>query len=389
MLCEPEFDLSIGNTLIRKAHPHFCEKQTKVVCTQYISCCQPDISYSSLFCGINMNPALSQVFVDPNGDVELVIRDKTLVVSSRRMSAISPEFQKLFNPKDGPPLKTLVLPNEDSKAFCLICQLAHGIFISKNNTSLEMLVEITSIIRRYDIPITSTIYQTANYFFHVRTTGTLLRTLSPSEVTTLLQVARNLGSAIYRELLKDVFFLCSLEVVATGLDLGHLNLKGVACRIQIVCILWESLENYTLVSWIFTVPSSLYEIQLRLQWAIERSSGHGIEHLRKARHEIDKATANFDLYLQNAAEMEIVNKISRVVPDVRSNSMVRRLEVQIACDEQDAEASSPVSVSSTSSASSSYTNFEDIVAYSEPVDKKYDLDLGFDDSDSVRSCKTI
>jgi hypothetical protein len=338
-----------------------------------------------LFHSLNMDPAFSQTIVDPRGDVEIAIPGHTFVVSSQRMSAISPEFRAYFNGQDGPIFETLLLLDKDPKAFKMICQLAHKTFIRNKEVSLETLVEMTAIIQRYEIPSTTFVFQTVFFFFNVRTVGTLLRTIPTPDITALVQAAKNLGFQTYRELLTDIFLLCPIcrEALPEGSDLKHVQSMGTECLARIAVILRKSPED-ELSKFIFRIPRSLLDIKKILQQAMGCRWEHGPTRLRAACDQIDEARATLDLYLLNAAKMEIVGT-PQAAREFCSSSMVKRLRVQIACNEHDAETSSAVSVSSTSSC---VTEFDDIEDY-EKSDEKYDAYLCFNDSESITSSRTI
>jgi hypothetical protein len=328
-----------------------------------------------------MNQTSSQVFADPDGDVDLVIQGYVFVVSSSKMSATSPEFRKVFTSHDSLLRKTVELPNENAIAFHLVCQLAHVAFIPEAHISLETLVKLADIIRRYEIPSTSSIHEAAMFCFNERTR--LLDTISTPDLVVFLQVAKDLGSSVYTQLLEDAFLLHSfyLEALPTESKLRYLKLKSAACRIEVAKVLShptaESLDqNYLLVRWILLSGSSLRTIRCQLDQEIAHLLGHQLQQLLDARSAIDQAIEDVGSYIRCVTQQE--------VPELCSYPVVKRLEVQTAYAEEDAGASS----SATSSATSSITEFEDIDAYSASVDEQYTPYVQ-DDNHSLRSCKTI
>ncbi len=74
------------------------------------------------------------MIIDPEGDVVLEFRDEQLLVSSKVLSLVSPVFAAMFKPQfkegiqfhlaAGEPL-TVPLPEDDAKAFILLCKVVH------------------------------------------------------------------------------------------------------------------------------------------------------------------------------------------------------------------------------------------------------------------------
>jgi hypothetical protein len=339
-----------------------------------------------------MNTASSLVFDHLNSDVNLIVRRHRFSVSSSRMSAISSTFRELFKTQDNLVLKTVLLPSEDPAPFHLICQLAHDVFIPRSDVSLDMLIKLNDIIRRYNIPTTSSIHQTTMYHFDkgiVRShsvptpEGTLLR----------LQVAKSLGSATYFKLLEDMFtyYPLDVEVLSTDPDLGNIYTEGLMCRSEVVAILacsrGASLNQhktvYELMKWILSNIPSLYEVFSQLN--VEFCSSGREEELRMVCSTIEKAIERLRYIFRHTAEVNIANTtMQEEVAKVRTYPAVKRLEVQIACDKQDVEVTSPAS-----SASAYSSDFEDIKAYSGPVVKNFHPYLGLDDNSSISSSETI
>jgi hypothetical protein len=324
---------------------------------------------------LTMNPTFFQVFTDPDGDVDLVIQGYMFVVSSSKMSAISPEFLRVFTTYDSLLRKTVELPNEDPLAFHLICQLAHVAFIPEAHISLETLVKLADIIQRYDIPSTSVIHKTTIFCFNERTR--LLETVSMPDLIVFLQVAKDLGSAVYIQLLEDAFLLYPFrfEALPVESNLRYLVLKGAACRTQVANMLFlsttESLnQNYLLVRWILYSGPSLRAVRCQLDQEIEHLRGHHPHQLLEARRAISQAIADVGSYIRHTAQQEVA--------EICSHPVVKWLKVQIAYGEHNAELSSSAS---SSAAVSPTTEFENIDAYTVSVDEE-------DDKDSITSRKT-
>lgn len=74
------------------------------------------------------------ITVDPEGDVVLEFKDECLLVSSKVLSLVSPVFAAMFKPqfKEGIQFRlaggetlTVPLPEDDAKAFTLLCKVIH------------------------------------------------------------------------------------------------------------------------------------------------------------------------------------------------------------------------------------------------------------------------
>jgi hypothetical protein len=353
-----------------------------------------DFSYYLIMDSSSTN-ALFPVVVDPNGDAELVIQGYRFILSSSSMSAASPELRKAFNVQDGSPWKIVELPNEDPIVFYLICQSAHGIFIPKAHIALDTLVKVVDTIRRYRIPATSSIHEVAVSCFDERTL--LLETISISDLTMFLPMAKDLGFSIYTQLVEDIFLLYPFDFGPLPIEptLRDLKIKSAAYRVQLANLLMHQMtepayqeHNDSLFTWVLFESPSLRMISSRLDWEIEQVSGYKQDQLKRAGHVIDQAKADIKSRYCKTAGPTMARKngsSQQEALELRLFPVVTRLKVQIAYDEHDAKAS----LSASSSASSSGTDFVDIEAYCKPVDEKYDPYLHYDDNVSIKSCKTI
>jgi hypothetical protein len=317
-------------------------------------------------------PVPSRFVVDPMGDIDIVIQDYRFVVSSLRMSIISPIFRGFFSNQS---LKVVELPNENPVAFHLICQSAHGQFIPQSYISLDVLYDLADAIERYDIPNTCAIHETVQFCFDVR--ARLPGTMTSSDLTALLRVARTLGPTVLVRFLDDTFFLRPFyfEALPIESDLRHLRLQGAACRFKVARILLASTmdtvhlqqEMYELATMIVMKGHSLYQISARLDQIIKNSLEHQSHHLKNAHDAIGQAAAGVTLHFRQESKLEIANKDGNFPQRplaLRSSHRVDRLEVQIACEEQ---AVDPIP--------SPNTEFEDIDVYSQSADEHDETNL--------------
>jgi hypothetical protein len=340
------------------------------------------------------------VVVDPNGDTELVVQGYRFILSSSSMSAASPELRKAFNVQDSSPWKIVELPNEDPIVFYLICQSAHGVFIPKAHIALDTLIKLVDTIRRYRIPATSSIHEVAVSCFDERTL--LLETISISDLTMFLPMAKELGFSIYTQLVEDIFLLYPFDFGPLPVEpaLRHLKIKSAVYRVQVANLVKHQMalstnqeHNDSLFTWVLFESPSLCMISSRLDWEIEQVSGYQQDQLKHARHVIDQAKAEVKSYYcsTDGVTMTRGNESSQQEAlGFRSFPVVTRLRVQVAYEGHDAKESSLAS-SASSSASSSGTDFVDMEAYCKPVDEKYDpyLHLQYDDNVSIKSSRTI
>jgi hypothetical protein len=333
-----------------------------------------------------MNP--NPVSVDPNGDVDLLIGIWIFRVSSSQMSAISPEFRKVFGTENSSLLRTIELPYEDPFAFFEICKSAHGIFTPRTHISLDILVKMANAIRRYRIPVTSSIYHAVESCFQEWIPK--LETIPTRNLTTFLQVAKDLGSSVSIQLLELIFILDSfhIETLPIESELNYLTIKGAACRARIVKTLFSPTtkalyqkRNYRLVTWILADGPSLRNIDSQLKQEIQDFYS---DELPEARRAIEESLAEVCSYFRRTADAKSMRKeenLQQEVAGLRHHLTVKRLEVQIAHDEQDTRALSP--------ASSTSTEFEDIDAYAGSVAAKFDPFVQSSENESLRSFRTV
>ncbi|CAN9299747.1 unnamed protein product [Alternaria alternata] len=345
-----------------------------------------------------------------NGDVEVRIQHARFLVSASVMSQLSPEFHRLFTTKHGLLRESIELPDEDPVAFHLVCQSAHGSFIPQAHISLETLVNMAEAIRRYKIPATSRVHNTVAFSFIVQTLRP--ETLSTVKLVMLFRVAKVLGSAKYEQLIRDVFLLHPLQLEALPTEqtaggwnaecvllLANLMLRGAACRAEVASTLLsppgsdETLhlqEKSDVAVWILKDSPSLQEIEARLR-SMRSAVDLQREQLLDASGAIKEATADIHRYvrttMEDTREMEDDGADDVVKLDVCHG--VKRLEIQVAEDGQMSENSVDVDDLDLERVSSSSTAFEDIEAYSEPVETMLGDYLDIEDDVSVASAKTV
>lgn len=155
--------------------------------------------------------------LDQYGDVEILVQDRSFLVCSSKMSAISPAFEQIFSR----PLTGMIeLPSEDPEAFYRICQSAHGFLVPRADISTDTLVKMANIIDRYKISSGSNVYDTVFLNFVVQALRP--EAIPTSKLLRLLQVAKALGPAVFRELLENAFLLRPLhfERLPVAKDVG-------------------------------------------------------------------------------------------------------------------------------------------------------------------------
>lgn len=162
-----------------------------------------------------------RIVIDEHGDIEILVKDHRFLVSTAKMSTISPEFRQLFSAGSRPLTKTIELPDEDPEAFHRICQSAHGFLIPQVDISTDTLVKMADALQRYNISPTSNIRATVVFCFIVQTLKP--GTMSTSKLLKLLQVAKTLGSSRFKRLLEDAFLLRPLRTEELPLkeDIEH------------------------------------------------------------------------------------------------------------------------------------------------------------------------
>ncbi|CAN9211509.1 unnamed protein product [Alternaria alternata] len=345
-----------------------------------------------------------------NGDVEVRIQHARFLVSALVMSQLSPEFHRLFTTKHGLLRESIELPDEDPVAFHLVCQSAHGSFIPQAHISLETLVNMAEAIRRYKIPATSRVHNTVAFSLIVQTLRP--ETLSTVKLVMLFRVAKVLGSAKYEQLIRDVFLLHPLQLEALpteqtvgGWDaecvllLANLMLRGAACRAEVASTLLSPpgsdetlhLQEKTHVAvWILRDSPSLQEIEARLR-GMRSAVDLQRELLLDASGAIKEATADIHRYVRTTME-DTRERVDDGADDVVKLDVchgVKHLEIQVAEDGQMSENSVDVDDLDLERVSSSSTAFEDIEAYSEPVETLLGDYLDIEDDVSVASAKTV
>lgn len=140
-----------------------------------------------------------EYLVDDVGDTVVLITNSKFLVCSSKMSRLSPQFERVFSET---PNKVVQL-DEDPEAFHRICQLAHGNFVPEAHISIDTLVNMASIVRRYNVSATSQVYASVNFNFIIKTLRPA--TLPIAEMLKLLQVAKDLGSPKLRGLLREIY----------------------------------------------------------------------------------------------------------------------------------------------------------------------------------------
>ncbi|CAN9210718.1 unnamed protein product [Alternaria alternata] len=345
-----------------------------------------------------------------NGDVEVRIQHARFLVSASVMSQMSPEFHRLFTTKHGLLRESIELPDEDPVAFHLVCQSAHGSFIPQAHISLETLVNMAEAIRRYKIPATSRVHNTVAFSFIVQTLRP--ETLSTVKLVMLFRVAKVLGSAKYEQLIRDVFLLHPLQLEALPSEqaaggwnaecvllLANLMLRGAACRAEVASTLLsppgsdETLHlqgKSDVAVWILKDSPSLQEIETRLR-SMRSAVDLQREQLLDASGAIKEATADIHRYVRTTME-DTRERVDDGADDVVKLDVchgVKHLEIQVAEDGQMSENSVDVDDLDLERVSPSSTAFEDIEAYSEPVETLLGDYLDIEDDVSVASAKTV
>ncbi|XP_014551491.1 hypothetical protein COCVIDRAFT_42203 [Bipolaris victoriae FI3] len=344
------------------------------------------------------------------GDVEIKIQQTQFFISSSVMLETSPEFKKLLTKPNGTLRKRIELPDEDPEAFRLMCQSAHGSFIPQSHISLQTLVKMADAIRRYKIPTTSRVHNTVAFSFITQTLRP--ETISTAKLLMLLHVAKVLGPTKYHQLLQDVFFVHPLQLeplpteqFAGGQDtdcivlLANLMLRGAACRSEVASTLLSPLgigealhlrEKNDLAVWILRGDSSLQEIDNRLR-SLRSAVDLQREQLLDANVAIEEATADISRYVRTTIgdALEAGDNLTQEVLKLDTCHEVKRLDVQIAEDGRTSKKLVGVDDLDLERVSSSSTQFENMEAYSEPVEDMLDGYLEFEDDESVTYARTV
>lgn len=176
-------------------------------------------------------------------------------------------------------------------------------------------------------------------------------------------------------------------------------LRGAACRAEVASKLLSSpgndetlhlREKSELAVWILRDSPSLQEINTRLQ-SMRSPVDRQREQLRDASGAIREATADINRYVRTTMEddQDADEDRTKKVMNLDACHKFKLLEVQIAEDRQMSCDSLDVYDLDLERASSSSTEFEDIEAYSEPVETMFGGRLDFEDNISVSSAYTV
>ncbi|EUC27555.1 BTB/POZ domain containing protein [Pyrenophora tritici-repentis] len=344
------------------------------------------------------------------GDVEVQIQQTRFRVSSSVMLETSPEFKKLFTTQNGTLRNSIELPDEDPEAFHLMCQSAHGSFIPQSHISLQTLVKMADAIQRYKIPTTSRVHHTVAYSFITQTLRP--ETISTTKLLMLLRVAKVLGPNKYHQLLQDVFFVRPLQLgplpteqFAGSQDtdcvvlLANLMLRGAACRSEVASRLLsppgcsEALylrEKNELAVWVLDQDPSLQEINTRLR-SLRSAIDIQREQLLDASGAIEEATVDISHYVRTtmANALEVGDNLEEQVLKLDTRHEVKRIDVQIAKEGRISNKLVDADDLNLERVSSSSTQFENMEAYSEPMENLLDGCLEFEDDESIASARTV
>ncbi len=176
-------------------------------------------------------------------------------------------------------------------------------------------------------------------------------------------------------------------------------LRGAACRAEVATTLLSSpssdealhlQQKRDVAVWILKDSPSLQEIETRL-WSMRSAVDLQREQLLDASGAIKGATADIHRYVHttigNAQEVE--EDRTKEIMKLDACHEVKRLEIQIAEDGQMSRNSVDVDDLDLERASSSSTAFEDIEAYSDPMETMLGGYLDFEDDVSVTSARTV
>ncbi|KAH8621559.1 hypothetical protein IG631_23774 [Alternaria alternata] len=176
-------------------------------------------------------------------------------------------------------------------------------------------------------------------------------------------------------------------------------LRGAACRAEVASTLLsppgsdETLylqEKSDVAVWILKDSPSLEEIEARLR-SMRSAVDLQREQLLDASGAIKEATADIHHYVRTTME-DTRERVDDGADDVVKLDVchgVKRLEIRVAEDGQMSKNSVDVDDLDLERVSSSSTAFEDIEAYSEPVETMLGDYLDIEDDVSVASAKTV
>lgn len=308
-----------------------------------------------------MEPGYARSIIDQHADTEVIVANHVFEVSSARMMRLSPKMHDIFGDSER---RIIELPDDDPTAFGLVCELAHGLFVTSDRVSIDTLVNLAKAIERYGIPASSPVFETAKYSFYAET-------LKPAELPIgdlirCVPVAEMLGLDKARMLIEDNFRHCSLHFAdivneqaggtchdKVALMLGKFNTmrwphlayqsvpamsatRSAECRVEIASLLLKARINnsvlcrqeiYDVPSWILGEQPSLRDIESRLR-ALRQSLHFQQSSIMDALSAIREASAELGSYLrkmlgntarefERAADEESIDQDG--VPDVLSD----------------------------------------------------------------------
>ncbi|KAF2008343.1 hypothetical protein BU24DRAFT_498037 [Aaosphaeria arxii CBS 175.79] len=212
-----------------------------------------------------------EYIVEERGDLEVIVGDSHFIVSSERLSSLSPTFARLCQEANSKTNANKILKiKEDPDAFLRIAQSAHGMFIPKDDISTDIMLSLTLALSKYQIPTSSTLYASISFAFVVQT---LKPAKIPSEkVLILLKVALHLDLSKFKMLAADVFLhhpLCFKPIPCSNDDICGIVLANVLLRIADTRrLVVHSLLHVssTVLDWDYT---SMYKLHVTGLWILE------------------------------------------------------------------------------------------------------------------------
>lgn len=130
------------------------------------------------------------------GDLRVQVRGEVFLVSSSRLSLLSPKFAAFAENQS-----TLLL-DEDPQTMWYLLQTAHDIFIPIRLLSLDKVLKLADVITRYGIPEGSRVYALVKFYY-------ITKTLQPEnidvqELPRVVEFARFLGPPMAIKLMVDL-----------------------------------------------------------------------------------------------------------------------------------------------------------------------------------------
>jgi cell fate (sporulation/competence/biofilm development) regulator YmcA (YheA/YmcA/DUF963 family) len=176
-------------------------------------------------------------------------------------------------------------------------------------------------------------------------------------------------------------------------------LRGAACRSEVASTLLSPLglgealhlhEKNDLAVWILSGDSSLQEIDTRLR-SLRSDVDLQREQLLDANGAIQEATADISRYVRTTMgdALEAGDNLTEEVLKLDTCHEVKRLDVQIAEDGRISRKLVDIDDLDLERVSSSSTQFENMEAYSEPMEDMPDGYLEFEDDQSATSARTV